>query len=51
MQQYWVVYFLCLLVGCRAEPVEEAAMVTDVIHAMERPSSVIATLCWSLSQY
>ncbi|XP_061713324.1 uncharacterized protein LOC133522123 isoform X4 [Cydia pomonella] len=34
-------------VGCHAEESSKPAMVADVIRAMQRPSAVIAMLCWS----
>nr|AXF48838.1 ionotropic receptor IR7 [Lobesia botrana] len=37
----------CFENGCYAENDPKPSMVADVIHAMQRPSAVIAMLCWS----
>ncbi|XP_061713322.1 ionotropic receptor 75a-like isoform X2 [Cydia pomonella] len=42
-----VVILFFIQVGCHAEESSKPAMVADVIRAMQRPSAVIAMLCWS----
>ncbi|XP_063380756.1 uncharacterized protein LOC134667333 isoform X2 [Cydia fagiglandana] len=41
------VFLFTIQVGCHAEEASKPAMVADVIRAMQRPSAVIAMLCWS----
>nr|QLI62102.1 ionotropic receptor 75q2 [Streltzoviella insularis] len=42
------VFLLIVITCCHAETDLEVMMIANVIHAMERPSAVIATLCWPL---
>ncbi|XP_063618549.1 uncharacterized protein LOC134791452 isoform X2 [Cydia splendana] len=41
------VFLFTIQVGCYAEEASKPAMVADVIRAMQRPSAVIAMLCWT----
>ncbi|XP_063533999.1 uncharacterized protein LOC134744208 isoform X2 [Cydia strobilella] len=43
----FTVFLFIIQVGCHAEEASKPAMVADVIRAMQRPSAVIAMLCWT----